>query len=113
MKALLQVGLVLLLAFLGFVGGGMIGAQWVPEGNGLAGGATVFLWALGGMAFSIIAAAVAVSRLTVRMQRRLLLVCAALTALVLAAIAARMSAQTQSSSEPRFNGRFVAYNPLT
>jgi hypothetical protein len=43
---MLRVGLLALLAFLGFAGGGMGGAQFVPEGNGLAGGATVFLWAM-------------------------------------------------------------------
>jgi hypothetical protein len=40
MKVLLQIGLLLLLAFLGFVAGGMVGAQFVPAGSGLAGGAT-------------------------------------------------------------------------
>lgn len=69
MNVLLQVGLVLLFAFLGFVAGGMVGAQFVPAGAGLAGGATVFLWALGGLVVGTVGSAMAVGWLSMRAQR--------------------------------------------
>jgi CHASE2 domain-containing sensor protein len=94
-NVLLQIGLLALLAFLGFAGGGMVGAQFVPEGNGLAGGATVFLWAMGGLVAGIIGGAVAVSRLPVRAQRRVFLVCVVLAVLVLAGIGVRIARQAE------------------
>jgi hypothetical protein len=90
MKALAKIGLLSLLAFLGFVGGGMIGAQFVPEGSGLAGGATVFLWALGGVISAIVGGSLAVSRLSARAQRLMLLGSLVLTILIFVLMAARI-----------------------
>lgn len=84
-------GLVALLALLGFAAGGMLGAQFVPRDSGLAGGATVFLWALGGVAVGIIGGTVAGRRLSLRAQRRTFLVCAVLAVVVLAAFAFRIT----------------------
>ncbi len=96
MKALLQVGLVLLFAFLGFVAGGLVGARFVPAGAGLAGGATVFLWALGGLVGGVIGGAMAVRRLSIRAQRRALLVAALLTAVLLGWLGTRAASSVQS-----------------
>jgi hypothetical protein len=41
--------LFLLALVAGFLAGGVIGSLTVPEGAGLSAGATVFVWALGGM----------------------------------------------------------------
>lgn len=89
MTVLLQVGLVILLTALGFAAGGMLGAQFVPPDAGLAGGATVFLWAVGGMTAGAIGGVVAVRRQSLRAQRRTLMVCALLAVIVLAALASR------------------------
>jgi hypothetical protein len=88
--ALLQVGLVILPALLGFAAGGLLGAQFVPRDAGLAGGATVFLWAVGGMTAGAIGGAVAVRRQSLRAQRRTVMVCALLAVIVLAAFAFRI-----------------------
>ncbi len=94
MKVLLQVGLVLLVAFLGFVSGGMAGAQFVPAGAGLAGGATTFLWALGGLLVGAIGGTMVVTRLSVRAQRLAFLVAALLAAVMLAWIGSRAARQS-------------------
>ncbi len=60
----MEKGLMLLLAATaGFFAGGMVGSATVPEGVGLAAGATVFLWAMGGSVVLLV--------LSIRIARRL------------------------------------------
>lgn len=78
-----QFALVILLAVLGFIAGGRVGASLTPADAGLAGGATVFLWgstsALLALGFGIVLAV----RLPARAQRVMILVAAAITVLAL------------------------------
>lgn len=48
MQVLIALLLVLLLSTIGFVGGAALGARFVVDRTGLAGGATILLWAIGG-----------------------------------------------------------------
>jgi hypothetical protein len=55
---------VLLLSLEGFVAGAAIGAWTVADGSGLAGGATVFVYGVGGAVLAAIAGFVLTRRLT-------------------------------------------------
>ncbi|MGE3509750.1 MAG: hypothetical protein AB7N65_12795 [Vicinamibacterales bacterium] len=57
-----RMALVLLAGVAGFLVGGRIGAATVPADAGLAGGATVFLWAIAGTLVAIVAAVVGLRR---------------------------------------------------
>lgn len=70
--------LALSFALLGFVAGGRIGALFAREGDDLAGGATVFLWAMGSTVFALVAGIVLARRLSARALRTVALVAAAL-----------------------------------
>lgn len=88
MRQLLLVGT---LAFLGFIAGGQIGASQAPADAGLAGGATVFLWASGGALLALLIGIVLVVSLPVRTQRVTALMVAALTVLALLWLGSRIA----------------------
>jgi len=69
MQALIALLLVLLLSTLGFVGGAALGARFIVDRTGLAGGATVFLWALGGTIAAALTGIVIVRRASYPRQR--------------------------------------------
>lgn len=100
MRVLMQIGVIVLLAFLGFAGGGMIGAQFVPAGAGLAGGATVFLWAVGGVIVAVAAGAFAVGRLPARTQRILFFTALALAIVMIAWMGSRIAGRSVSLGGP-------------
>ena len=79
------------LALLGFVAGGQIGATQVRGGDGLAGGATVFLWAAGGTLFALVAGIVLARRLSARARRTAALVAVALALPVLIWLGSRIA----------------------
>jgi len=72
-ELLISVALVVTVAFLGFVVGGLIGAQTVPPDGAFAAGATVFVYGAGGALIACVAGVVAAARLSTPAQLRVLL----------------------------------------
>jgi hypothetical protein len=104
MTWLLRAVVVVLVTGLGFVAGGIIGGRFVPAGAGLAGGATVFLWAVGGMVVALVGGLVVTHRLTVRALRITCLLTAALAALVFGwMFRATLSAQSAPAPAERID----------
>lgn len=83
----------MLLATLGFVAGAAAGAGTVPEGSGLAGGATVFVYGVGGLFLGIVGAIVLVMRLPPARFRLAFLVAAALAVLAAVWVGLRLASQ--------------------
>lgn len=96
MNVLLRGGLLLLLAVCGFVGGGLVGARFVAQGSGFAGGATVFWWAIGGVVAAIAAGVLAVKRLSNRALQLTFVAVVILTGLVVAWVGSRLGGRASS-----------------
>lgn len=78
-----QLVLVVLLVFLGFLAGGRIGASQAAADAGLAGGATVFLWASGTALVALVVGIMLAVRLSARAQWVTVLVATAFALLAL------------------------------
>lgn len=91
-KLLQQTAFVLLAVLIGFVGGGAIGARFVAPGSGLAGGATVAVYGLGGSILATIGAVVLARRLPPAGFRLALLAALGLAILIAFWIGARITA---------------------
>jgi hypothetical protein len=102
-----QFTLVVLLAFLGFVAGGRIGASQVPDDGAFAGGATVFLWGSGGALLFLVIGIVLARRLSVRTQRVAILVAAGFVLLALLWMGSRI-AYSSSISLPGVTDTYAA-----
>ena len=86
-----RIVLFVLLILVGFVGGGLAGARTVPPGAGLEAGATVLVWAAGGVAASILTGFLVVMRTPVRVQETALMIAAVLAAFALLWLSGRIS----------------------
>jgi hypothetical protein len=80
----------------------------VPEGSGFAGGATVFLWAIGGVVAAIAAGVVAVKRLSPRALRLTFVAVVILTGLAVAWVGSRIGGRASSGLPGGVRLRFAS-----